>query len=127
MNTELRLVPNITSSNQHGKIAKDTRFTDTVKLLDMAETASGSNVQSTKSTCYRNLPWQNKAWQCSTKYIWQKSLTDHKPKRARRNDGMHVNIASFVNRFSKLSMALTDLRRHLRELDALTTEHLMTN
>ena len=63
------------------------------------KTASGSNVQSTKSTCYRNLTWQNKAWKYSTKCIWQKSLTDHKPKRTRRYDGNHVNIASFVNRF----------------------------
>ena len=55
MNTELRLVHNITSSNKHGKSAKDYRFTDLVKLLDMAETASGSNVQSKKSTCYRNV------------------------------------------------------------------------
>ena len=55
MNTELRLDHNITSSNKHGKSAKDNRFTDLVKLLDMPETASGSNVQSMKSTCYRNL------------------------------------------------------------------------
>ena len=61
MNTELRLVHNITGSNKHGKSAKDNRFTDLVKLLDMPETASGSNVQSTKSTCYRNLTLQNKA------------------------------------------------------------------
>ena len=54
MNTELRLDHNITGSNKHGKSAKDIRFTDLIKLLDMAETASGSNVQSTKSTCYRN-------------------------------------------------------------------------
>ena len=55
MNTELRLVLNITSSNKHVKSAKDNRFTDLVKLLDMSETASGSNVQSMKSTFYRNL------------------------------------------------------------------------
>ena len=69
MNTELRLDHNISSSNKHGKSAKDNRFTDLVKLLDMAETASGSNVQSTKSTCYRNLTWQNKALKYSTKCI----------------------------------------------------------
>ena len=63
------------------------------------KTASGSNVQSTKWTCYRNLTWQNKAWQYSTKCIWQKSLTDHKPKRTRRYDGNHLNIAIFLNRF----------------------------
>ena len=55
MNTKLRLDHNIISSNKHGKSAKDNRFTDLVKLLDMTETTSGSNVQSTKSTCYRNL------------------------------------------------------------------------
>ena len=55
MNTEIRLVHNITSSSKHGKSAKDNRFTDLVKLLDMPETASGSNVQNKQSTCYRNL------------------------------------------------------------------------
>ena len=55
MNTELRLDHTITVSSKRGKSAKDIRITDLVKLLDMAETASGSNVQSTKSTCYRNL------------------------------------------------------------------------
>ena len=69
MNTELLLVHNISSSNKHGKSAKDYRFTDLVKLLDMAETTSGSNVQSTKSTCYGNLTWQNKAWQYCPKCI----------------------------------------------------------
>ena len=63
MNTELRLAHNITCSNKHGKSAKDIRFTDLVKLLDMAKTVSGSNVQSKQSTCYGNLTWQNKAWQ----------------------------------------------------------------
>ena len=55
MNTELRLDHNITGSNKHGKSAKDIRFTHLVKLLDMPETASGSNVQRRKNTCYRNL------------------------------------------------------------------------
>ena len=54
MNTELWLVHTTVGSNKHGKSAKDNRFTDLVKLLDMAETASGSNVQSKQSTCYRN-------------------------------------------------------------------------
>ena len=55
MNTELWLDHNITGSNKHGKSAKDIRFTDLVKLLDMAETASGSNVQSKLKICYMNL------------------------------------------------------------------------
>ena len=37
MNTEILLVHNISSSNKHGKSAKDNRFTDLVKLLDIAE------------------------------------------------------------------------------------------
>ena len=55
MNTELWLDHTTVGSNKHGKSAKDNRFTDLVNLLDMTETASGSNVQSTKSTWYRNL------------------------------------------------------------------------
>ena len=55
MDTELWLVHTTADSNKHGKSAKDNRFTDLEKLLDMTETVSGSNVQSTKSTCYRNL------------------------------------------------------------------------
>ena len=55
MNTKLWLVHTAADSNKHGKSAKDNRFTDLVKLLDMSETASGSNVQSKKSTYYRNL------------------------------------------------------------------------
>ena len=69
MNTELRLDHPTAGSNKHGKSAKDIRFTDLVKLLDMAETASGSNVQCTKSTCYKNLTWKNKAWQYYTNCI----------------------------------------------------------
>ena len=98
MNTELRLDHTTAGSNKHGKSAKYNRFTDLVKLLDMAETASGSNVQSKKNTCYRNLTYQNKAWHEYTKCIEQKSLTDHEPKRIRRYDGTHVNIANFVHR-----------------------------
>ena len=33
------------------------------------------------------------------KSIDQKSLADHEPKRKRRYDGTHVNIASFINSF----------------------------
>ena len=55
MNTELQLGHNTTSSNKHGKSAKGISLTDLEKILDMAETASGSNVHSKQSTCYRNL------------------------------------------------------------------------
>ena len=42
-----------------------------------------------------NLLWKTKAWHESTNCIDQKSLTDHKPKRIRKYDGTHVNIASY--------------------------------
>ena len=130
MNTELWLDHKITGSNKHGKSAKDNRFTDLVKLLDMPKTVSGSNVQSTKSTCYRNLTWWNKAWHQSTKFIWQKSLTEHKTKRTRRYDGNHVNIASFVNRFQtsqkNRAWPKQTLWRHLCELYSLNTKQCMT-
>ena len=69
MNTELSPEITRTSSKGHGKIANNNRFTDLAKLLDMTEIASGCNVESTKSTCYRNLTWQNKAWHESTQSI----------------------------------------------------------
>ena len=46
MKIEIWLDHTITGSNKHGKSAKDISFTDLVKILNMAETASGSNVQS---------------------------------------------------------------------------------
>ena len=55
MNTGLRLVHNISRSNKHGKSAKDYRFTDLVKNWTWQKSASDSNVQSTKSTFYKNL------------------------------------------------------------------------
>ena len=55
MNTELWLVHNISSSNKHGKRAKDYRFTDLVKNWTWQKSASGSNVRSTKAIFYRNL------------------------------------------------------------------------
>ena len=61
MNTELQLIHTIAGSNKHGKSAKDNRITDLVKNWTWQETASGSNVLSTKSTCYRKLTWQSKA------------------------------------------------------------------
>ena len=69
MNTELRLDHNITGSNKHGKSAKDISFTDLVKILNMAETAPGSNVQSKIKTYYRNISWQSKTWHEVTQSI----------------------------------------------------------
>ena len=90
MNTELSPENTRACSKGHGKIANNNSFTD------LAEITSGCNVQSYQTTCYRNLTWQTKAWHDTTKCIEQKSFTDHEPKRIRRYDGTHVNIASYI-------------------------------
>ena len=55
MNTNLWLNHTRAGPNKHEKVQMITSFTDLLKILNMAETASGSNVQSKQSTCYRNL------------------------------------------------------------------------
>ena len=65
---------------------------------------------------------QNKAWHESTKFLEQKSLTDHEPERIRKYDGTHVNIASYI---TDSYMAGTTISRHVGELVPLTTEHYM--
>ena len=69
-----------------------------------------------------NLSWQTKAWNESTKYIEQKSLTDHEPKRIRRYDGTHVNMA---NNMTDSNMVGTTISRHVRDLVPLITEQYM--
>ena len=44
----------------------------------------------------RNISWQKKAQHESTNCIDKKSLTDHEPKRHRKYDGTHVNMASYI-------------------------------
>ena len=83
---------------------KDMARLQIITVSDFAEITSGCNVQSYQTTCYRNLSWKTKAWHKSTKCIEQKSLTDHEPKRIRRYDGTHVNIASFVNRLQSMAV-----------------------
>ena len=69
-----------------------------------------------------NLSWQTKAWHESTKCIDQKTLTDHEPKRIKKYDGTHVNMASYI---TDLNMAGTTISRHVDELVQLTTEQNM--
>ena len=73
----------------------------------------------------QELIMETKAWNEPTNCIEQKSFTDHEPKRIRRYNGTHVNMASFVNRFSKQDMAGTTISRHVGELEPLTTEQYM--
>ena len=92
MNTEVSPEITRTYSKRHGKIANNKSFR-----------LSRNNIRlqclDYQTTCCMNLIWQTKAWHDTTKCIEQESLTDHEPKRIRRYDGTHVNIASFVNRF----------------------------
>ena len=57
-----------------------------------------------------------------TKCIEQKSFTDHEPKRIRRYDGTHVNMASYM---TDAYMAGTTISKHIGELEPLTTEKYM--
>ena len=66
-----------------------------ITATDFAEITSGCNVQSYQTTCYMILTWKTKAWHESTKCIDQMSFTDLEPKRIRKYDGTHVNMASY--------------------------------
>ena len=66
-----------------------------------------------------NISLQTKAWSDSTKCIEKKSLTEHEPKRYRRYDGTHVNIASFVNRFQTVKFQDMAKQFHVGMLTSL--------
>ena len=63
-----------------------------------------------------------KALHESNNCIDQKTLTDHEPKRHRKYDGTHVNIASYI---TDLNMAGTTISRYVGELVPHTTEQYM--
>ena len=50
------------------------------------------------------------------------SFFDHEPKRIRKYDGTHVNMASYM---TDSNMAGTTLSRHVGEIEPLTTEQYM--
>ena len=58
----------------------------------------------------------------SNNCIEQNPFTDHEPKRIRRYDGTHVNMA---NDMLDSNMAGTTISRDADELVPLTTEHCM--
>ena len=93
-----------------------------ITVSGLAEITSGCNVWSYQTTCHKNLSWQTKAWHETTNCIEQKSLTDHEPKRIRKYDGTHVNIASYN---TDSYMAGTTISRHVGELVPLTSDQYM--
>ena len=116
MNTELSPETIRTCSKRHGKIANNNSFSHQQKT-------SGCNVQSYQTTCYGNLSWKLKEWHDTTKFIEQKSFTDHEPKGHRKYNGPHVNMA---NDMTDSYMAGTTISRHVYELVPVTTEQYMT-
>ena len=64
-------------------------------ISDFAENNITMHCLELSNNMLQELIMQTKAWHESTKCIDQKSFTDHKPKRIRKYDGTHVNIASY--------------------------------
>ena len=62
------------------------------------------------------------AWMDRSLHVEQKSLTDQEPKRHRKYDGAHVNMASYM---TDSYMAGTTISRHVGELEPLNTEQYM--
>ena len=88
MNTELSPEITRTCSNTHGKIASNNNS-------NFAENNIRLQCLELSNNMLQELIMEKKAWHESTKPIDQKSFTDHKPKRIRKYDGTHVNIASY--------------------------------
>ena len=99
MNTQLRLNHTRAGSNKHGKSAKDISFRDLVKLTTCQEFNIRKQCLEHDNNMLQELIMANKGME----WIYSKHRTKvpycHKPKRIRRYDGTHVNIASFLNRF----------------------------
>ena len=115
MSTELSPEITRTCSKTYGKIANN-------NSSDFAENNIRLQCLELSNNMLQNLSWQTKAWNDTTKCIEQKSLTDHEPKRGRKYDGTHVNMASYI---TDSNMAGTTISRHVDELVPLTTEQYM--
>ena len=115
MNTELSPEITRTCSNTHGKIANNNNS-------DFAE----NNI---RLQCFRAMKqhvtgtYHGKQRHGMNLLIAEnKSLTDHEPKRIRRYDSTHVNMASYM---TDSNMAGTTISRHVGALVPLTTEQYM--
>ena len=67
-----------------------------ITISDFAENNITMQCLELSNNMLKELIMVKKAWHESTNCIDQKSLTDHKPKRIRKYDGTHVNIASYI-------------------------------
>ena len=115
MNTELTPEITRTCSNTHGKIVNN-------NSSDFAENNIRMQCLELSTNMLQELIMGKKAWHESTNCIEQKSFTDHEPKRIRRYNGTHVNMA---NDMTDSYMAGTAISRHVGELVPLTTEQYM--
>ena len=77
-----------------------------ITISDFAENNIRLQCLELSKNILKELIMAKKACHESTKCIDQQSLTNHKPKRIRKYDGTHVNIASYI---TDSYMAETDL------------------
>ena len=96
MNTEISPETTRTCSKGHDKSANNNSFTDLAEITGHGRNNIRLQCLELSNNKIKNLSWQTKAWHESTNCIEQKSLTDHEPKRNRKYDGTHVNIASYM-------------------------------
>ena len=115
MNTELTPEITRTCSKGHGKIANNNSFRLSRNNIRLQCLELSNNM-------LQEIIMAKKAWHANTNCKDQKSLTDDEPKRSRKYDGTHVNMASYI---TDLNMAGTTISRHVGELVPLTTEQYM--
>ena len=77
-----------------------------ITITDFAENNITMQCLELSNNMLQELIMGKKAWHETTKCIDEKSLSDHKPKRIRKYDGTHVNMASYI---TDSNMAETEL------------------
>ena len=67
-----------------------------ITISDFAENNITMQCSELPNNMSQELSWQTKARHESTNCIDQNTLTDHEPKRIRKYDGTHGNMASYI-------------------------------
>ena len=106
MNTELRLIHSIASSNKHGKNAFGKQISDLVKLTLVWNFWSGSPLWSMKTICYGTWTWQIKAWHGATQRAWQNMNIELRLNHTRACSNKHGKSAKDIS-FTDLVKILT--------------------